>query len=410
MNNVKFAFSEGNDPEIIAKDLKNKLETDTPNLTILFASSNYPQEEIVNKFKKVLNGSIFGCSTAGEISSTGFHKNSIVALGMKAPKTVLNVNTEIGKFDKDSEKVGKETAEKAFSNLKSGMDLYFLKFNNASAIETLRNFPFYMLIASDGLAGNEESVLRGISKATSNRIQAVGGSAGDDLKFEKTFVYSEKDVSSNAVSIAALYTILKVGVGIKMGFRPASLSTKYGVVTENGSSERIVKTINNKPARDVYMKWVEKDSIEDANKSFAENPLGIVLPSTKMWKVRSPARFLDDGSIQFYSNVSPKGIGIGLLESDRQTHINAMKEAVQEAIERAGNPKKIHAVILFDCILRGILSDIYETKDDEIKEVKNLVGEDVPIIGFLTYGEFGNTDIEPLWHHNQTVTAMIIGE
>ncbi len=409
MYKAQFAFSEGKNPDAIINELKEKLNG-TPNLTILFASSSFPHQDLVNKFKTSIGGSIFGCSTAGEISSTGFHTGSIVALGIKAPKTVLNVNTEIEKFSGSGAETGRSIAEKAFSNLRSGLDLYFLKFNNASAIETLRNFPFYMLIVSDGLAGNEEEVLKGISKATLNRIQAVGGSAGDDLRFEKTFVYSDKGVSSGAVSIAAVYTVLKVGVGIKMGFRPASLSDKYGVVTENGETERIVKTINGEPARDVYMKWVGKDNIEDANKSFAENPLGIVEPSTKIWKVRSPAKFLDDGSILFYSNVSPKGIGIGLLESDRQAHINAMKDAVKEAIERAGNPEKIHAVILFDCILRGILSDIYGTKSEEIEEVKKLVGEDVPIIGFLTYGEFGNTDIEPLWHHNQTVTAMVIGE
>ncbi len=409
MNKVRFAFSEGTDADKIIGDLKNKIG-ESPNLTILFASSEYSQKELVDKFKEGLGGKLFGCSTAGEISSTGFHTESIVALSIKAPKTVFNVNTEIGRFVSNGEDTGKKVAEKAFQELKSGMDLYFLKFNNASAIEALRHFPFYMLIASDGLAGNEEEVLKGISKATLNRIQAVGGSAGDDLKFKETFVYSDKGVSSDAVSIAALYTILKVGVGIKMGFYPASLSEKYGVVTENGKTERIVKTINGKPARDVYMKWVEKNSIEDANKSFAENPMGIVEPSTKIWKVRSPAKFLEDGSILFYSNVSPKGIGIGLLASDKQSHVNAIREAVKEAIDRAGNPNKIYAVIIFDCILRGILSDIYNTKNEEIEEVKKIVGEDVPIIGFLTYGEFGNTDIEPLWHHNQTVTVMIIGE
>ena len=411
MEKVNVVLAEGSNTRSVADELKEKLSGKEAELTIVFASTKIPdsQNEVVETIKKVVKGEVFGCSTAGEISSSGFHKQSIVALSIQAPKTIFAANTEVVPYSDDPVDAGRNAVKKAFGNLESGMDLFFLKFQKSSAIETIKNIPFHMLITMDGIPGVEEQVLKGASEIMLNRIQAAGGSAGDDLDLKETFVYSKYGAKSKAVSVAAIYTVLKIGVGIKQGFIPADIENKSGVVTENGNSSRVVKSINNKPARDVYMEWLGVNSIEDANKNFAENPLGVVEPSLKIWKVRSPAKILDDGSVLFYSDL-PKGTGVVLFKSNKEMHIKAMKDAVNEAIKRAGNPNKIYAVILFDCILRDILSDIYNSKEEEILEVKNIVGKDTPIIGFSTYGETGNTDYIPMWHHNQTITAMIIGE
>ncbi len=411
---VAFHLAEGFDINSVVRELERKLDS-TPALTIVFASTNIPdsQSDVVRAIRSRVGGEIWGCSTAGEISSTGFHKNSIVALSIEARDTVFNVNTEVEMFGDDPVSSGSAVTRRAFKNLRSTMDIFLLKFllrsEKTDALEMLRALSFNMLITMDGLPGVEEKVLKGIARETLNKIGSAGGSAGDDLKFTGTYVYSKFGAFSNAVSVAAIYTILRTGVGIKIGFVPDTSPFKRGVVTSNGETQRIVKTINNKPAVDVYMKWLGVNTIEDANKSFAENPLGVVEPSSKIWKVRSPAKILDDGSMLFYSDL-PEGVGVSLLRSNRELHVRAVREAVKDAIRRAGNPEKIGAVILFDCILRDILSDIYSTKQYEIEQVKSIVGNDVPIIGFSTYGETGNSDLMPLWHHNQTITAMVISD
>ncbi len=410
MKNLKFVFAEGGNIGDVVAGLKNGLDK-TPTLTVVFSSTNIPnsQEEVVDAIKNELGGEVWGNSTAGEISSTGFHKNSIVALSIQAPKTVFSVNTAYAPIGDDPENSGAEAVREAFSTMQAQMELYFIRSQNVDPLSALRSLPYNMLISIDGLSGKEERVLSGIASATLNKIQAAGGSAGDDLKFKETYVYSKHGAHTKAVSIAALYTTLKTGVGIKIGFRPPDDPSKFGVVTENGQTPRIVRKINNRPAVEVYMNWLGVSSIEDANSKFAEHPFGTIEPSSKIWKVRSPARILGDGSMLFYSDV-PVGTGLTLFSSTPDMHVNAMVEAVKEAIRRAGNPSKIGAVLLFDCILRDILSDIYRTKEREIAEIKKIVGEDTPIIGFSTYGETGNTDLIPLWHHNQTITAMVIGE
>ncbi len=410
MKNLKFVFSEGKSISDVIYNIKGKLDK-KPALTIVFASTNIQEshEEVVRAIREEIGGEVWGNSTAGEISASGFHKNSIVALSIQAPKTVFSVNTEYADVGNDPVKSGIDVINKAFSKMQAQMELYFIRSQNVDPLSALRSLPYNMLIAMDGMLGKEEEILKGIATATLNKIQAAGGSAGDDLKFKGTYVYSKYGAHTKAVSVAALYTTLKVGVGIKIGFRPSDDPTKFGVVTENGQTPRIVRKINNRPAVEVYMEWLGVSSIEDANAKFAEHPFGTIEPSSKIWKVRSPAMILGDESMLFYSDV-PVGTGLTLFNSNPDMHVNAMIEAVMEAIRRAGNPQKIGAVLLFDCILRDILSDIYNTKEREIAEIKKIVGDEIPIIGFSTYGETGNTDLIPLWHHNQTITAMVIGE
>ena len=410
MKNLKFVFAEGNDIDTVVDGLKSKLDKE-PALTIVFASTNIPdsQEEIVKKISSEIGGEIWGNSTAGEISGTGFHKNSIVALSIQAPKAIFSANTEYEPIGDDPIKTGSEVVDRVFRKMEAQMELYFVRSQNTDPLTALRSLPYNILIAMDGLSGKEEEVLTGVASTTLNKIQAAGGSAGDDLKFKATYVYSKHGAFTKAVSVAGIYTTLKIGVGIKIGFKPSDDPSKYGVVTENGNTPRIVRRINNRPAVDVYMEWLGVTSIDDANAKFAEHPFGTIEPSSKIWKVRSPAMILSDGSMLFYSDV-PVGTGLTLFSSTPDMHVNAMVEAVKEAIRRANYPEKIGAVLLFDCILRDILSDIYGTKEREIAEIKKIVGEDTPIIGFSTYGETGNTDMIPLWHHNQTITAMVIGE
>ncbi len=410
MRNLKFAFAEGKEIGSVVAELKRQLDRQ-PALTIVFASTNVPnsQEEIIQKISAEIGGEIWGNSTAGEISGTGFHKNSIVALSIQAPKAVFSANTKHIAIGDDPAKSGAEVVDKVFRNMEAQMELYFVRSQNTDPLSALRSLPYNILIAMDGLSGKEEEILNGVAMSTLNKIQAAGGSAGDDLKFKATYVYSKEGAFTKAISVAGIYTTLKVGVGIKIGFKPSDDPAKYGVVTENGNTPRIVRKINNRPAVEVYMEWLGVNSIDDANAKFAEHPFGTIEPSSKIWKVRSPAMILGDGSMLFYSDV-PVGTGLTLFNSTPDMHVNAMVEAVKEAIRRANYPGKIGAVILFDCILRDILSDIYGTKEREISEIKKLVGEDTPIIGFSTYGETGNTDMIPLWHHNQTITAMVIGK
>ena len=71
----------------------------------------------------------------------------------------------------------------------------------------------------------------------------VGGMAGDDFKMEKTFVFSDDKVRTNAVSVCLLASKMPLFTGVKHGHTPLSRALK---VTR--SEGNVIYEINNRPA------------------------------------------------------------------------------------------------------------------------------------------------------------------
>jgi hypothetical protein len=94
------------------------------------------------------------------------------------------------------------------------------------------------------------------------------------------------------------------------------------------------------------------------------------------------------------------------MDTNRDYAIESFKNALKNAITNAGSPKKIGAIIVFNCILRHLLKERLDINDIDI--IKEIAG-DVPVIGFNTYGEQGATLGGAIGHYNQTSTILVIG-
>jgi len=399
---LSFITTEAKSVEEFIEKMKLQIEQkpQIPQLTIVFASSQLASqyEALINGLKQNIGGEIIGASSAGEISPSGFQTGSIVGLSIIAPQTIFKASTA------QDQKVA-DAFVKAFEKLNVSLDLFSLYFSEKNTLQAVRNLPFYSLILLSGLKGDEEEKLAEIAEVSLNKVSTAGASAGSEEITEQTYVFSMDGVVEDGVSVAGIYSLLKMGIGIKHGFRMRK--DKFGVVTENGDSLRIVKKINGEKAVDVYCRWLGVNKLD--NEIFALNPVGSIEPSSGIIKVRSPGKVLEDGSILFYSNV-PVGTGLVLLESTPQLHVNALKKAIEEAYYRAGSPKEIGAILIFNCVLRTVLSQKWQTIEEEIKIVQEFAGKEVSFIGFSTFGETGNSNLMPLWHHNQTVTVLLIGK
>ncbi|MBM3436274.1 MAG: hypothetical protein FJY07_08690, partial [Bacteroidetes bacterium] len=75
-----------------------------------------------------------------------------------------------------------------------------------------------------------------------------------------------------------------------------------------------------------------------------------------------------------------------------------------------GKPK---AIMMFSCVGRKLI--LGRRTQEEVEAVQRILGKDVPLLGFYTYGEIGPIDklkknLKVTKFHNETVVLWVLGE
>lgn len=352
-------------------DIKNQLSGFGIKLIIFFASSCYDQDKISFFMQDAFRDSVvFGCSTAGEITSGKMMKNSVVAMAFNS-NIFSDVKTEI--IDLKDENKSVENAFVSFENY----------FNESSYLIDPTKYVGVILI--DGVSMKEEKVMDLVGNRTN--IYFIGGSAGDDLKFAKTFIYANGKVFTNSAILVllkmsenALFSIIKT-----QSFKALD---KVLVANKVNEETREVIEFNNRPAILAYSDAVGADSVDEAPKFFATNPVGLIIDENDIF-VRSPRQKIGT-NIKFYCNLL-EGMEVRILESTNI--IYDTKKAIEQKMNEMGS---IDGIINFNCIERTIELE----KKNQVEQYGEIFSK-IPTIGFSTYGE------EYIGHINQTSTMLV---
>ena len=365
---VKIAYSQKTDISSIISDIKNQMGSFEAKFIQFYASSKINPEKISKEIHDAFNNTpTIGCTTSGEIISGKMLDNSLVIMAMGS-EIIEDCKIEILTDIKNDQSV----VDDAFSSFAT----YF-----NSDMAKLDTEKYVGLVLIDGLSGQEEKVNERIGDLTN--VTFIGGSAGDDLKFEQTYVYANGKSYSNAAVLALLKCNTKFEVLKTQSF--ASTDKKV-VVTKADESTRTIVEFNGKPATSEYasLVGVDKDNISSA---FSKNPVGLVFEDD--FFVRSPQK-IDGDNIVFYCSIK-EGMELDILES--QDIVADTKKALQEKRESFGS---ISAIINFNCILRTLeLKEKNQTRD------YGQLFKDIPTVGLSTYGE------SYIGHINQTATMLL---
>ena len=362
------AYSTKSNIDDAAKDISEQLGFFDTELLLFFASSKFNHDDISKKMQETFPvSSVFGCSTSGEIISGQMLDNSIVAMAFNS-QAVKDTKIEVIEDIKNENDI-----KKAFDS-----------FENYYKVPVAQMDPQYYvgIILVDGLSVAEESLIEKIGDLTN--VIFIGGSAGDDLKFESTYVYANGKSYTNSAVLALLkpgseFTFIKT-----QSFNDLGKSLE---VTEADEEKREVISFNGKPAAIAYAEAVGT-SVEEASNHFMHNPIGLIVEDEPY--VRSPQQILSNGTMKFYCSVS-EGMELSLLESTNI--IEDTRTAIKAAKDELGN---ISGIINFNCILRTL-----ELKQKNLTDEYGKLFADVPTIGFSTYGE------QYIGHINQTATMLV---
>ncbi|PIZ55946.1 hypothetical protein COY23_03760 [bacterium (Candidatus Torokbacteria) CG_4_10_14_0_2_um_filter_35_8] len=374
-----------------AREAISQIQGLEPDLVMVFASAQFDQEKMLQGVRSITKDTpLVGCSTSGEIITEGPGSKLVIVMVLKSDQVKFTIG--IGKDIKaDSRDAGRKAAEDVVQKTKGELSMF--------------------IMLPDGLTGNGADIVRGVQDVLGEHFPIMGGSAGDDFKFEKTFEYYNGEVLNDSVVAVGLSGEFSWGVGVQHGWEAIGLPMK---VTK--SEGAVLKELDNKPALKIYEEYFGKKSEELIREPIARMaytyPLGMSVKGSKELLIRDVVIANEKGEITCAAEI-PQGSEIRLMLSDPEKAMKAARKAAENARTqlKGASPK---AIFVFDCMARNKL--LGERIGEEITAIQEVLGKDVPLIGFYTYGEQaplgGNIDPETCRSefHNETMTLLVIGE
>ena len=365
-----------------------------PSFMFTFASVAFDQEAVMAGIADASDHAPgIGCSNAGAITSEGPSLKSVAVMAIKSDDIVFT--NDIGKDIKmDARSAGHSVAEsiqkKASAPLKA----------------------FIML--PDVLTGNGADIVRGILDVLGPHFPVMGGAAGDDFLFKQTYQYCNDQAVSGAVAGVGISGAFHFAVGVRHGWVPVSQPMK---VTK--SEGAVLHTLDNRPAVSIYEDYFGTKAEELRQEPLARMaityPLGIKIPDLDEYLIRDPITVDEHGAITCAAEI-PVGSEIRLMIGNKEKAIEAAEEAAHKVMKdlEADNTKP-KFVLMFNCIAREKL--FAQKAKDEIDAVMNILGSDVPLLGFYTYGEQAplagetkNTELIQSRFFNETIVLLPVGE
>lgn len=355
-------------------ELAAQLPSEELALILVFLSPSYdPHHFIAEITRRFDDTPVCGCTTAGELAPDGWDENSVVALAFSradfsaVARPILNLDS----FRvEDGRRIGGELRHELLR----------------ATPQVDRGSPFGLVLI-DGLCRREEALMSAIY-ASLDDIPVVGGSAGDGLRFERTWVFFDGEAHTNAALLILLNTSLPFRVFKCDNFEPRAQKM---VVTEADIENRTVRELNAEPAALEYSRVV---GIMDAKLdpfAFAAHPVLVRVGGS--YYARSIQRVEPDGSLHFFCAIDE---GMVLTAATSRSLVAATHETFADIRDQIGD---VSLYIGFECLLRRLDAEQHQLARD----MSELYRQN-RVIGFHTYGEqFGSM------HVNQTFTGVAIG-
>lgn len=371
---IRTAHSRAADAREAAREFHAGVSQPDMALVIFFCSSGYDLDALADELNGLFGEvPVVGCTTAGEIGPAGYLTHSLTGASFPASSCVAATGL-LANLQHFESRAGNVFSQELLRQLEARHE------------PSLQENVFALLLI-DGLSLREESVARSLQDGL-GRIPVVGGSAGDDLRFERTCVFHDGSFHDDAAVLALVCTRLPMAV-----FKTQHLVSTDNrlVVTEADTNNRIVREINGLPAADEYARLIGLSREELTPVKFAE--FSVVVQIDGADYVRSIQSINEDGSITFFCAIDE---GLVLRLGRGVDLIGDLERSLARVSEEVGLPQ---VVLTCDCILRSL-------EVDRLAE-KQRVGDVLRrynAIGFSTYGEqFAGL------HVNQTLTGIAIG-
>jgi hypothetical protein len=326
---------------------------------------------------------LIGCTTGGEIALLGPRDASVV----------------VAAFGGDGFAVETAVATEASQDLRAAGA------RAARCLPAGDDLPHKVLMMlSDGLAGDQQEVVRGAYSVLGAGVPLVGGCAADEPEMARTFQFHGDRVFTDSVVAAGIASDAPLGIGVRHGLRRVSEPMLVTASTGN----RIL-TLDDRPALDVYLEHLGVEQPDGlAQEGFARlaltHPFGLSRPSGD-----DQVRIVGGGDFAERSLLCvaeiPQGALVSIMEGDARSVLDATDAAGGDALAALDGRPPL-GMIAFDCMARrSVLGD--DGIRDEVDRL-GTVASGAPVAGFYAYGQIARTHGIRGFHH-ETLVVLSIG-
>ncbi|MFO0549441.1 MAG: FIST N-terminal domain-containing protein [Polyangiaceae bacterium] len=358
-----------------------------PRLVLVFATSCYDHHRLLQTLAELSQGAtVVGCSVEGVITRAGSEEgNYALGLMLVWSETLRFDPFVVPEYASDSEGAGRRMG--------------------GAVHELLQKDGVALLTFLDGLTGDATAFLRGLTTLLPLDLPVVGGVAADALRLDTTYQFFKTEVLTGAA----------VGLLIS-GQGTARVAIGHGctaigrVRTVTRWEAGWVLEIDHKPAWEVFRAYLDGDPQDlkadgimhlsvDLLPSASENGESLSIVRTPMLLRKG------DGALFFPGGGVALGSRLRIVRRDPMSLRDSAVRAAEQL--RRASPAKPDMVLQFDCAGRGKVVFGASTTEAIIAPLQQIVGGDIPWLGFHTYGEIAPTDGHPQYH-NYTVVLVAV--
>jgi hypothetical protein len=358
----------------------------TPVFGFLFAAKRHNLTRALASAQALAKGAeIVGCTTGGEMTERGLTRGGIAVMLVASEAMVTDLGIVRG-----------------LTSTASPARVLTANFSTAQGEARQRGLAASTtFLLCDGLTGAFEPMVGEVRKYTHLHQQVVGGGAADDWELKSTLVGARGVASSDAAVALHVFGKKAVGMGVEHGLKPNTLR-----MTATRTTGNVIHEIDGKSAYDVYREYALRQGValDDQNRGafFLQHPIGVYFFENLM-KARAPAAVTADGSIVCYGSV-PQLSSMCIVSSKPDQMIGAARRAAMDAAS-ALKGTKAAGVLVIDCVCReAVLKGEFHREIEAIREVF----PNVPLAGFLSYGEAARFKGKLDGYHNNTIVVAAI--
>ena len=353
-------------------------------LLIVFAGIDHDPNALLDGFRQAAPGTaVIGCTTHGEIGPGGPADGTVTVAAIGGAGISVRTRTSLHVAGRQRD-AGAEVA--------------------ASAAD-LADHPYRVLVLlTDGMIRDQESILRGAYSIVGASVPLFGGASADGWRMTGGYLFSDDGVYTDAVLGVTIASEAPLSVAVRHGWNQVG----EPMIVTSAAGGRVL-TLDDRPAMDIYLDRLgappEAYVDEKAFQRFAlSRPLGVQRRSGVEARNLSTEVDVHGRSIGGGSAIDHGGL-TWAMTGDEDSILAATDEACRAAIDGLGGAAPV-GFLTFSCAaLRAVLGD------DGIRREGERIGkwaDGTPFAGFYTYGEIARTrGIDGF--HNQTLAVLAIG-